>query len=162
MWYADGMQKPPLLVSLCLLGQNCRYNASCVPLPLQSELEKCYELVGVCPEILGGLPTPRSSAELVDGRVRTQAGQDLTQVFMEGARKALKIAQEKGCTQALLMNRSPSCGLGMVYDGTFQGNLVPGNGVFADLLLQEGFTLVAASQASLLLPEQKNVPDREP
>ena len=135
------MRKIPLLVSSCLLGAPCRYNGSSVPFSLAGKVLQTFEVIAVCPEQLGGLPTPRPPSEKVGNKVITQAGSDVTKAFEEGARIALEKARRTGCTTALLMERSPSCGLGMIYDGSFSSQLIPGNGVFAQLLLDEGFTI---------------------
>ncbi len=103
----------------------------------------------VCPEVLGGLPTPRMPAEIipVDGErsvsrgalVRTVDGADVTRQYLEGARRALLLGLQAGCYKAILKARSPSCGLDKVYDGTFSKHLCQGHGVFAELLLSHGF-----------------------
>lgn len=139
------MRKIPLLVSACLLGSPCRYNERSVPFALAEKILQTFEVIAVCPEEMGGLPTPRPPSEKVGNKVITQAGIDVTKAFEEGARIALEKARQKGCTTALLMERSPSCGLGMIYDGSFSSQLIPGNGVLAQLLLDEGFTIFTPS-----------------
>ena len=111
-----------------------------------------FEVIAVCPEQLGGLPTPRPPSEKVGNKVITQAGSDVTKAFEEGARIALEKARRTGCTTALLMERSPSCGLGMIYDGSFSSHLIPGNGVFAQLLEDEGFTILTPKTIGGSLP----------
>ncbi|MDD3056811.1 MAG: DUF523 domain-containing protein [Sphaerochaeta sp.] len=134
--------KKLLLVSSCLLGYPCRYNGTDAPFALRQEVLENHEVIAVCPEVLGGLSTPRPCAERVGDRVLNQAGEDVTPAFAEGARIALQYARKRGCTTALLMERSPSCGYGMIYDGSFSSHLIPGNGVFAQLLEDEGFTIL--------------------
>lgn len=132
----------PLLVSACLLGTACRYDGASVPCPAVMSLAESCELVPVCPEQLGGLPTPRTPSEIQpDGRVVDRVGDDRTSAFDTGAREALRIARERGCTQAVLKSRSPSCGVHQVYDGTFSGVLVPGQGVTAAVLSNAGIEL---------------------
>jgi uncharacterized protein YbbK (DUF523 family) len=131
--------KKLLLVSSCLLGSPCRYNGTDAPFSLRDQVLQAFEIISVCPEVLGGLPTPRSCAERVGDKVLNQAGEDVTRAFVEGACLALEEAKKRGCTTALLMERSPSCGCGMIYDGSFSSHLIPGNGIFAQLLLDEGF-----------------------
>lgn len=97
--------------------------------------------VPVCPECLGGLPTPRPPAELLGGRVRTREGADVTDAFNRGAAAALDVARREGCTAAILKSRSPSCGPGRVYDGAFSRTLREGDGVWAALLRREGLPL---------------------
>lgn len=131
----------PVLVSACLAGGVCRYNATAAPHPAVLELVARGLAVPVCPEVLGGLPTPRDPVELRDGLAVDRSGVDRTAEFREGARKALAIGREHGCLSAILKARSPSCGCGRVYDGTFSGRLVAGDGLFAALLKAEGLTV---------------------
>ena len=125
-----------ILVSACLLGQNCKYsggNNRC-----EAVLHYCegHDVIPVCPEQLGGLPTPRIPAEIVDGTVTTKTGENVDAAFRLGAEKALRIALDAGADFAILQPRSPSCGVSRVYDGTFTGTLRPGRGVFAQLLME--------------------------
>lgn len=126
-------------VSACLLGVNCKYsggNNLCTELV---EALAGHEVIPICPEVLGGLATPRPPAEIVDGVVRTQAGESVDAAFRLGAERALaQIEAAGGCDLAVLQPRSPSCGVSEVYDGTFSGTLRPGQGVFACLLRDSG------------------------
>lgn len=132
----------PILVSACLLGEACRYDGATVPCAEVKALGKFHELVPVCPEQLGGLPTPRTPSEIQpDGRVADRAGTDLTDAFEVGARKAVALARQRGCMQAILKSRSPSCGVRQIYDGTFSGNIIPGRGVAAARLADAGIEL---------------------
>lgn len=132
-----------IAVSACLLGEPCRYDGASVPCAAVIELAKTHGLVSVCPEQLGGLPTPRTSSEIQpNGRVVDRAGVDRTEAFKLGAREALKIARENGCALAVLKSRSPSCGVHQVYDGTFTGTIVPGEGVTAAEFRQAGLQLL--------------------
>ena len=128
-----------LLISACLLGVNCRYDGGNNALPPETleMLRSRYELVPVCPEQLGGLPTPRVPSERRDGRVVSREGTDVTDAFRRGAKEALRIARETGCRRALLKTNSPSCGSGTIYDGSFSGRLVEGDGVAAERLKHE-------------------------
>ena len=103
-----------LLISACLTGENCKYDGGNNALPPETlaALRGRYELVPVCPEQLGGLPTPRVPSERKDGRVVSRAGEDVTDAFRRGAEEALRIARENGCRRALLKTNSPSCGSG--------------------------------------------------
>ena len=125
-----------LLISACLLGVNCKYDGgnNCLPEADIAALRQCYELVPVCPETEGGLPTPRVPSERRPGGVWSRDGRDVSSAFAIGAAKALDLARRKGCGKAMLKERSPSCGYRKVYDGTFSGTLKPGNGVAAQLL----------------------------
>lgn len=133
--------KPPLLISECLLGKRCRYDGGTKGDPRVSALSERYTLLPVCPEELGGLPTPRPPAEIRGERVISSAGADVTEQFALGAQKALALCRAHDCKLALLKARSPSCGAGRVYDGTFSGKVVPGDGVTARLLKQNGVTV---------------------
>lgn len=129
-----------ILVSHCFLGEPCRYDGQS-RLDLQIiELHRAgHNLIPICPEVLGGLDVPRSPAELQpDGRVTTQDGQDVTAAYRAGAERTLAIARENHCAMAILKARSPSCGCGEIYDGTFTHTLKPGWGVTARLLDEAG------------------------
>ena len=142
-----------ILVSRCLLGEPCRYDGASKPLPdLRRLVEQGHTLIPVCPEVLRGLPTPRPPAELQPGgRVVNRAGADVSQAYWAGAQAALVLALEHGCTVAVLKEKSPSCGSGQVYDGSFTGTLVPGWGVAARLLEEHGIRVLGESQLPLLL-----------
>ena len=113
-------------------------------------LQRTYHLIPVCPEELGGLPTPRMPSEHVGNKVLMKTGKDVTAEFQKGAEVSLRIALEAGCKAALLKEHSPSCGHGEIYDGTFSGTLVPGNGCTAKLLLANGIQVFGESQVSEL------------
>lgn len=146
--------KPTLLISACLLGVPCRYDGKAKPCPATAELERFFQLLPVCPEVLGGLSTPRAPSELqLDGRIVSQAGQDVTAEYQAGARAALSLAQKSNCRLAVLKEKSPSCGYGAVYDGSFSKTLKSGNGVTAQLLFENGFTVLGESRISELIRE---------
>ena len=127
-----------ILCSACLLGARCRYDGQGKPTQRVIELLKNHELIPVCPEQLGGLSTPRPPCEMQgDGRVLNRQGDDKSAEFTRGAEEALMLLRLTGCKAALLKARSPSCGKGMIYDGSFSGTLKPGNGVFAQKLVNE-------------------------
>ncbi|MEA4952063.1 DUF523 domain-containing protein [Aminivibrio sp.] len=134
-----------ILVSACLLGVNCRYDGGGALNNSVLALMERHELIPVCPELLGGLPTPREPAEISVGRVRTISGIDVTEQYGRGAAESLRLALLFGCSAALLKERSPSCGAGMVYDGTFSGKLVPGDGFTARLLRSRGIRVIPES-----------------
>lgn len=128
-----------ILCSACLLGVRCRYDGQGKESEAVRQLLGRHELVPVCPEQLGGLPTPRPPCERgADGRVRSRGGEDRTEAFVMGAEEALRIFRLTGCEAAILKARSPSCGKGLIYDGTFSGALTQGNGALAQRLLHEG------------------------
>ena len=128
----------PILVSACLLGLRCRYNAEPKTDERVLALAKTHTLVPVCPEQLGGLPTPRPPAERKGERVVSSDGTDVTSAFIRGAEETLALAQILGCRTTILKARSPSCGHGRIYDGSFTGNLISGSGVTAELLAKNG------------------------
>ena len=136
-----------ILVSACLLGTPCRYNGKGVLDPQVEALMREHHLVPVCPEILGGLATPRTPAERVGDRVRTEDGTDVTAAYERGEREALRLARLFGCQAAVLKEKSPSCGAGQIYDGTFTRKLIPGNGVCAQMLLDAGIKVYGESRA---------------
>jgi len=133
----------PIIVSACLAGLATRYDGKDGAHPEVLKLIARGLAIPVCPEQLGGLPTPRAGREIVGDRVVTKDGEDSTGAFTHGAEQALKLARLAGCTKAILKARSPSCGSGKVYDGTFSGVLVPGDGVFAAMLKAEGIQVIS-------------------
>ena len=137
--------KEKLLISACLLGVNCKYSGGNNSHPLAERLKERFELVPICPEQLGGLPTPRAPSERMGDRVVTRDGGDVTEQFRLGAARALEIARKNGVTRALLKERSPSCGYGTIYDGTFTGAVVPGSGAAAELLSRRGIKICGES-----------------
>ncbi|MBE6970327.1 MAG: DUF523 domain-containing protein [Ruminococcaceae bacterium] len=140
-----------LLISACLMGQNCKYNGGNNYTPMVEELKKRYELIPVCPECFGGLPIPHPPSERVGERVVAKTGEDVTAAFVLGAEKTLEIAKAQGITKAVLKERSPSCGCGAIYDGTFTGTVVPGSGVAAELLAAAGVAIYGESKIEELL-----------
>ncbi len=129
------------VVSACLAGEPCRYDGGCSPCPAVQRLIRAGQALPVCPETLGGLPTPRVPSEIRGGRVVAKDGTDVTDAFTRGAEEALRLAQENGCAAAILKARSPSCGSGEIYDGTFTGTRVPGEGVFARMAREAGLEI---------------------
>ena len=143
--------KPRLLVSACLLGVNCRYDGGGKAIPELAELMELAELIPVCPEILGGLPTPRTPSERRDGRVVARDGRDVTDAFRRGAGEALKLAELFGAKCAILKERSPSCGSGEIYDGSFSGGRIAGDGVAAEILKENGVEIYGESRVCELM-----------
>ena len=135
----DGKTTGPLLVSACLLGKPCRYDGASVPCAKLVGLAQTHAVVPVCPEQLGGLPTPRIPSEIqADGRVLDREGVERTAAFQAGAAAAVALACERGCTHAILKANSPSCGSSTVYDGTFSGRIIAGEGIAAAALRRAG------------------------
>jgi uncharacterized protein YbbK (DUF523 family) len=130
-----------MIVSACLAGVRCRYNGQAYPVPELVELVESGQALPLCPEVLGQLPTPRACAEKAGGNVVTKDGTDLTSFFLAGAQTALEIATLIKCEKAILKARSPSCGCGKIYDGSFAGRLVEGDGIFAAALKARGIAV---------------------
>lgn len=131
-------------VSACLLGENCKYNGGNNESNKLRDYVKGHTVVAVCPEVMGGLPTPRDPAEIVGGVVRQKSGRSVDAEFRTGARAALKKLKDAGAELAILQSRSPSCGVKEIYDGTFTGHLVKGKGVFAAMIEEAGIRAVDA------------------
>lgn len=144
-----------VLISACLLGVNCKYNGGANPVSEArlAALKEKYTLVPVCPESYGGLATPRPPSERVGERVLARDGADVTAQYEMGAQAALRLAELFGCKKAILKERSPSCGRGMIYDGTFSGALTPGDGVTAALLAAHGVAVYGEGDIPRLLEE---------
>ena len=139
-----GMVVMKILVSACLLGENCKYDGGNNRNDSVLELVHGHEVIPVCPEVLGGLSTPRVPSEIVDGKVINKEGISVNEEFRAGAKKALEIALNSGVDMAILQSRSPSCGVNEIYDGAFSGALIPGRGIFAKMLVDSGIKVVDA------------------
>lgn len=148
------MHEHPVLVSACLLGVACRYDGKSVPCTALLEQLKNLQCIPVCPEQLGGLPTPRVPCERQGNRVISKTGVDTTAQYERGAQQALKLATLFGCKAALLKERSPSCGCGQIYDGSFSKKLIDGDGVTAALLRQHGIAVFGESRLHEFLKMQ--------
>jgi uncharacterized protein YbbK (DUF523 family) len=143
-----------ILISACLLGVRCRYDGASKPHPLMEELAGKHMLIPVCPEQLGGLPTPRPPAERQGDRVTAVTGMDVTEQYRRGAEETLRLCRFFGCEAAVLKEKSPSCGCRSVYDGTFTGALREGKGVTAELLEVNGIPVYGESDLEALLKVQ--------
>ena len=143
--------KEKLLVSACLLGENCKYSGGNNYTPAVEALREKFDVIPVCPEQLGGLPTPRTPSERAGARVLARGGADVTEAFRRGAEKTLEIARAGGAVRAVFQARSPSCGSERVYDGTFSGTLVPGRGVTVELLEKNGIRVYSVDRIEALL-----------
>ncbi len=145
--------KPKLLVSACLLGENCKYSGGNNYNENVVNLGEKFEIIPVCPEVFGGLSVPREPCEIADGKVVSKTGEDCTPQYNDGAEKTLYIANECNAVYAVFKERSPSCGKNYVYDGTFSGKLVNANGITADLMLKNGILVYGESEINKLLDE---------
>ena len=143
-----------ILVSACLLGVGCRYDGQSNQLPQLEQLMKKHTCIPVCPEIFGGLPTPRVPAERQGNKVLTRDGQDVTENFIRGTAEVLRLADLYHCKAALLKERSPSCGSGQIYDGTFTKTLTEGDGLTAQMLKKKGITVYGESQIQELVDDR--------
>ena len=140
-----------ILVSACLLGVCCRYDGQAKPHEGALSLLGRHTLIPVCPEIYGGLATPRPAAERVGKRVLTAQGGDVTAQYRRGAEETLRLGRLYGCEAALLKERSPSCGSGVIHNGRFDGELTPGDGVTAALLPAKGIAVYGEREWQKLL-----------
>ena len=143
-----------ILVSACLMGVGCRYDGKSNQLPQLEQLMKQHTCIPVCPEIFGGLPTPRVPAERQGSKIMTQDGQDVTQQFVRGTAEVLRLADLYHCKAALLKERSPSCGSGQIYDGTFTKTLTEGDGLTAEMLKRKGIAVYGESQIGELVNDR--------
>ncbi len=131
-----------IMVSGCLLGENCKYNGLNNFSQKVMDFIKGHEIFSVCPEVMGGLSIPRPPAEIVDGIVKIKEGKSVDKEFRHGAQLALEIAVKEKVDCVILQSRSPSCGSKQIYDGTFSGTKIPGQGTFASLLKEHGFKII--------------------
>lgn len=147
----NSVRSPGVLVSACLLGLNCRYCGTGSYKEQVVALTQRYRVIPICPEQMGGLPTPRTPVELASGRAIDSKGVDYTEHFERGATEVVQLAKLLDCTYAVLMSRSPSCGCGQIYDGTFTGRLINGNGITTDRLQVAGIKVIDESNLCALL-----------
>ena len=139
-----------ILVSACLLGVACRYDGKRKPNEAVIALKEKYNIIPVCPEIMGGLPTPRLPSEIRGETVIMENGEDVTDKYSRGAEETLRLARLFGCGKAVLKEKSPSCGSGRIYDGTFSKTLTEGNGVTAGMLLANGIRVAGETEIDAL------------
>ncbi|MBE9856360.1 DUF523 domain-containing protein [Campylobacter concisus] len=141
-----------VLISACLAGINCKFNGenNLLDSGVLDEISKKYHLLFVCPEVFGGLSTPREPAEMKGGLVVTKTAKDVSENFKFGAEICLKIAKLNGCKKAILKARSPSCGSGQIYDGSFTKKLILGDGVAAKLLKENGILVFSEDEIGRL------------
>lgn len=130
-----------IAVSSCLLGINCKYNGKSNYNEEIIKLKEKYEIIPICPEVLGGLPTPRIPSEIINDKVINQEGIDVTKNYIDGANKALQILKDNNIKIVILKAKSPSCGKGEIYDGTFSHTIIEGNGITSQLFLDNNITI---------------------
>jgi len=140
-----------ILISACLLGEKCRFDGQSKGNEKAIRLKERYNLVPVCPEVLGGLSTPRTPCEIIEGRVISKDGEDRTESYKKGAQIALEIALKNNCEIAVLKSNSPSCSHNKVYDGNFSKTLIKGMGITAELLINNGIRVIDENELEELL-----------
>ena len=131
-----------IIISACLAGDNCKYNGGNNFNQKLMDFLKGHQVIKVCPEVLGGLSVPRPSAEIVDGQVINTEGRNITKEFTLGAQKAFEIVKKENPDLIILQSRSPSCGIKQIYDGTFSGRKISGQGLFARLCINGGYRVL--------------------
>lgn len=138
----SNMEKENIIVSACLLGKNCKYNGKNNYCQKVVDLKEKYNLIAICPEVDGGLPIPRIPSEIVNDKVINEAGIDVTNEYNLGAKKALDKALENNVKKAILKAKSPSCGCGYIYDGSFTHTLIKGDGVTTKLFKENNIKVL--------------------
>ncbi|WP_421779490.1 DUF523 domain-containing protein [Kiloniella litopenaei] len=148
-----GIEKTKILVSACLMGKPVRYDGQCASQGTEKllRLQEQGRLVLLCPEVAGGLPTPRAPAERISERITSQTGEDFTDAFIRGAEKALVMCQDHNIKIAILKENSPSCGSDFIYDGSFTGTKISGSGIVTDLLRANGVSVFSEHTIDLAL-----------
>ena len=144
-----------ILVSACLLGEKCRYDGRGNYRPFIEKLKQKFDIVPICPEVMGGLKTPRDKSEILNDKVVSEKGRDVTRYFQKGAEEVANIVKYLHITKAVLMERSPSCGVHQVHDGHFKGNLVDGEGVTTKVLKELGVKCFTIEEIEEYLNEKK-------
>ena len=147
------MSKVNIAISACLLGKNCRYDGASKTYEKIDELKEKYNLIPICPEVLGGLSTPRVPSEIVGDKVINKDGFDNTMYFVNGAKKALDICIKNNCRIAILKESSPSCGVNLIYDGSFSGKKIKGMGITSRQLKAFGIKIYTEDEIDNLLKE---------
>lgn len=142
-----------ILVSACLLGENCKYNGGNNRSERVLRYVEGHEIIPVCPEMLGGLPCPRKPVEWVGERVLTRDGDDCTEAFRLGVQRAMEIIADRQVDLAILQSRSPTCGVKQIYDGSFSGVKIDGQGALARALKEKGIPLMDAEDVPEYKPE---------
>lgn len=144
-----------IMVSACLLGENVKYNGGNNKNEKLLQFLQGHEVISICPEVFGGLPTPRVPSEIVNGIVTNKEGEVVDAQFHKGAEETLRKAFEQKVELIILQSRSPSCGVNEIYDGSFSGKRIKGQGVCAGLLKENGFTLLDIEDLDAYILKQK-------
>ena len=135
-----------VLVSACIMGVNCKYNGKNNENIAAMNFLKDKEVISICPEVLAGMKSPRSCAEIVDGRVVDENGNDVSLEYDKAVAVALSKIQNEEIDLVILQSRSPTCGVNQIYDGSFTGKLIPGMGLFAKALKQRGYNVIVVEE----------------
>ena len=138
------MKEPKILVSACLLGENCKYNGGNNFAPAVVEFLKGREVLTICPEMMAGMGCPRTPIEIVDGVLMDRDGNNVDEAMRDAVEQAMEVIRKENIQCAILQSRSPTCGVNQVYDGTFSGNLIAGSGIFAQALKDAGYQVLDA------------------
>lgn len=150
------MKKEVILISACLLGENCKYDGTNNEIKKLKNLSKYYDLVLFCPEVSGGLKTPRYKSEIKDNKVINEKNKDVTDFFQDGAYWAYVICMKHKIKLAILKEKSPSCGVNQIYDGSFSSKLIDGQGITTKKLIDNGIKVINEEEGLLLLKELEN------
>ena len=140
------MNEPKILVSACLLGENCKYNGGNNFAPAVAEFLKGREVLTICPEMMAGMGCPRTPIEIVDGVLMDRDGNNVDEAMRKAVAQAMEWIRKENIQCAILQSRSPTCGVNQVYDGTFSGKLIAGSGIFAQALKDEGYQVLDAEE----------------
>lgn len=135
-----------IMVSACIAGIRCRYDGTAVWLDFLDAIKDKVCLIPVCPEVYGGMPTPRPPGERQGGKIYDRSGEDVTDRYTQGAADVATLAGRLGVDAAILKERSPSCGNGRIYDGSFTSTLIDGDGVLAEMLIAKGIKVFDTAQ----------------
>ena len=142
------MNEPKILVSACLLGENCKYNGGNNFAPAVAEFLKGREVLAICPEMMAGMGCPRTPIEIVDGVLMDRNGNNVDEAMRKAVTLAMALIQKEEIQCAILQSRSPTCGVNQIYDGTFSGRLIDGSGIFAQALKDAGYHVLDAEDLS--------------
>lgn len=137
-----------VLVSGCLLGENCKYNGGNNYNPRVVEFLKDKEVISICPEMMAGMGCPRNPIEIVDGVLTDCHGKNVDSLIRKSVMEIMERIRDEEIQCAVLQSRSPTCGVNQVYDGTFSGKLIPGSGVFAKSLMDAGYLVIDGEDIS--------------
>ena len=138
------MKELKILVSACLLGENCKYNGGNNFAPAVVEFLKGREVLTICPEMMAGMGCPRTPIEIVDGVLMDRDGNNVDEAMRDAVEQAMEVIRKENIQCAILQSRSPTCGVNQVYDGTFSGKLIAGSGIFAQALKDAGYQVLDA------------------